>query len=248
MRENPLFREGIEIFYVEGHGLAIYFFMLIILAPIEFLSLYIPSLDVQMWTGSASLFKVCSTTVLLMMVYFAMRVANQEFAPWRFQPAKHWLRDEKLSVSSVSMGQLALLLLHLLISVLLCAPFLIWAGAIARTRPGAILVTFFLLLFYSLSYSVWGLVTLALWERKPESRQVLVRCVFFAMAIVSALIYLPLNPVAYLLSYLGQQELKPLIVGSWKWSPTMVHFSFHLLLLTLGLAAWRWVLKREAAV
>jgi len=248
MRGNPVFREGIEIFYVEGHGWPIYFYMLLILAPVQFLSLYIPSLDVQMWTGSANLFKVCSITVLLLMVYFAMRVANQEFAPWRFQPAKHWVREEKLSVSSVSMAQLAFLSLHLLISVLLCAPFLVWAGAIARTRPAAVLFTFFLLVFYSLSYSVWGLVTLALWERKPESRQVFVRCVFFTMAIISALVYLPLNPVAYLLSYLGQQELKPLIVGSWRWPPTMVHFGFHLVLLVAGLVACRWVLKREAAV
>ena len=46
-------------FFLEGHGFAVYFYLLIILAPVVFLSLYLPSLDTQMWSGSANLFKVC---------------------------------------------------------------------------------------------------------------------------------------------------------------------------------------------
>jgi len=56
MRDNPVWRESVEIFFTEGHGFAVYFYLLIIIAPVEFLSLYIPSLDAQRWTGSASLF------------------------------------------------------------------------------------------------------------------------------------------------------------------------------------------------
>ena len=35
----------------------------------QFLSLYLPSLDTQMWSGSANLFKVCAVTTLLLTVY-----------------------------------------------------------------------------------------------------------------------------------------------------------------------------------
>jgi hypothetical protein len=248
MKDNPVLRQAVEIFYNEGHGLAAYLYILVILIPVEFLSLAIPALDVQMWTGSANLFKVCSITALLLLVYFAMRVANQEFAPWRFQPIKHWLQKEKVPAASVGAAQLMFLSLHLLVSVLLCAPLLIWAGAIARTPLTAVLFTFFLLGFYSLSYGVWGLVTLALWERKSENRQVVVRCFFFSVAIVSALVYLPLNPVAYLLSYLGREELAPLTIGGWRWSATAVHFGFHLLLLATGIVTYRWALERGGPV
>ena len=75
MIRNPIWRESIVIFFAEGHGFQVYFYLLIILAPVEFFSLYIPSLDAQMWSGSASLFKVCAVTALLLVVYFAMRVA-----------------------------------------------------------------------------------------------------------------------------------------------------------------------------
>lgn len=248
MRNNPVFREAVEVFYNEGHGLSAYLYILVILAPVEFLSLAIPALDVQMWTGSANLFKVCSITALLLMVYFAMRVANQEFAPWRFQPMKRWLREEKLSAGSVGLAQLSFLSLHLLASVLLCAPLLMWAGAIARTRLTTIFFTLFLLVFYSMSYGVWGLVTLAIWERKAENRQVLVRCFFFSVAVVTALIYLPLNPMAYLLSYVAREELAPLTIGGWRWSATTIHFGFHLLLLSTGLGGYYWALKRGGTV
>src|SRR4029077_7117446 len=228
---------SLDIFFGEGHGFAVYFYLLIILEAVEFFSLYLPSLDAQMWSGSANLFKVCAVTALLLTVYLALRVANQEFAPWRFKPVKRWVRENGLAVSAVGQGQLAFLSLHVVFSILLCTPFLIWAGAIARTPFPRVAVTFLLLLFYSLSYGVWGLVTLVLWERRAESRQVFIRCFFFALVIGSALMYLPLNPVAFLLAYLGRQELSPLKLLGTTWPATSVHFAFHFLLGGTGLAA-----------
>jgi hypothetical protein len=125
---------------------------------------------------------------------------------------------------------------------------LIWAAAIARTSPASVAGAFLLLFFYALSYSVWGLVTLALWERRAESRQVFIRCFFFALVVASALIYLPLNPVAFLLAYLGRQELSPLTLMGRTWSATAVHFAFHLVLGGAGLAAYAWALKKQVAV
>jgi hypothetical protein len=245
MRNNPLLRESVEIFFLEGHGFAVYFYLLIILAPVAFLSLYLPSLDTQMWSGSANLFKVCAVTTLLLTVYLALRVANQEFAPWRFKPIKRWMREDGLGVSTVSQGQVAFLSLHILFSIFLCAPLLIWAGAIARTPFQRVGVTLLLLLFYAFSYSIWGLVTLALWERRAETRQVFIRCWFFCLVIFSALFYLPVNPVAFLLAYLGRQELMPLSMAGWKVPASIVHVTFHLLIGVTGLAVYRWALKKD---
>jgi|SRR5438128_2436217 len=247
MNTNPVWRESLEIFFGEGQGFAAYFYLLIILAPIEFFSLYLPSLDAQMWSGSASLFKVCAVTVLLLIAYFALRVANQEFAPWRFLSIKRWTREQGQSVYSVAKAQLAFLTLHVGFSILLCAPFLIWAAAIARTSPGRVVGALLLIFFYALSYSVWGLVTLVLWERRAETRQVFIRCFFFALVIASALVYLPLNPVAFLLAYLGRQELSSLALLGRTWSATAVHFTFHVLLGGTGLAAYALALKRQVA-
>ncbi len=205
MKDNPVWRESIDVYFGEGHGFAVYFYLLIILAPVEFLSLYVPSLDAQTWSGSASLFRVSSVTALLLLVYFALRVANQEFAPWRFRPLKHWRHDQGQSIDAISRAQLFFLLAHIGFSLFLCAPFLIWAGAIARTPLASIAVTFLLLPFYALSYGVWGLATLALWERHIESRQVFIRSFFIGLVILSALFYLPLNPVAFLLAFLSRQ-------------------------------------------
>jgi hypothetical protein len=245
MKTNPVLRESIEVFFSEGHGLPVYFYLLIILAPVEFFSLYLPSLDAQMWSGSANLFKVCAVTALLLTVYLALRVANQEFAPWRFKPVKRWVRENGLAVSAVGQGQLAFLSLHVVFSILLCIPFLIWAGAIARTPFPRMAVTFLLLFFYALSYGVWGLVTLVLWERRAESRQVFIRCFFFCLVIFSALFYLPVNPVAFVLAYLGRQELPPLSLAGWKAPATTVHFTFHLFVASTGLAAHRWALRKD---
>jgi hypothetical protein len=246
MKDNPVLRESLDVFFSEGHGFAVYFYLLIILAPVEFLSLYLPSLDTQMWSGSASLFKVTAVTALLLMVYFGLRVANQEFAPWRFKPVRRWIRENGLAASAVGRGQLAFLSLHVGFSILLCAPFLIWAGAIARTPFPRVAGTFLLLLLYALSYGVWGLVTLVLWERRAESRQVFIRCFFFFVIIFSALFYLPVNPVAFLLAYLGRQELPPLHIAGWNAPAAVVHFTFHLLIATMGLAAHRWALQKES--
>jgi hypothetical protein len=245
MKDNPVLRESLNVFFSEGHGFAVYFYLLIILAPVEFLSLYLPSLDTQMWSGSASLFKVTALTALLLTVYLALRVANQEFAPWRFKPVKRWVHENGLPLSVVGEGQFAFLSLHVAFSLLLCAPFLIWAGAIARTPFPRVAGTFLLLLLYALSYGVWGLVSLVLWERRAESRQVFIRCFFFAVVIVSALFYLPVNPVAFLLAYLGRQELPPLKVAGWSAPAAAVHFTFHLLIGGIGLAVHRWALKKE---
>jgi hypothetical protein len=245
MKDNPLLRESVEIFFLEGHGFAVYFYLLIILAPVEFLSLYLPSLDTQMWSGSANLFKVSAVTTLLLTVYLALRVANQEFAAWRFKPIKRWMREDGLGASAVSQGQLAFLSLHIAVSILLCAPFLIWAGAIARTPFPRVGVTLLLLSFYALSYGIWGLVTLALWERRAETRQVFIRCFFFCLVVFSALFYLPVNPVAFLLAYLGRQELMPLSIAGWKVGASTVHVAFHLLIGMTGLAAYRWALKKD---
>ena len=241
---NPLLRESLEVFFAEGHGLPVYFYLLIILAPVEFLSLYLPSLDAQMWSGSGNLFKVCSSTAVLLIVYFALRVANQEFAPWRFKPLKHWLRDSGQPAGVVAKGQVAFLLVHIVCSLLLSAPLLIWAAAIARAPLAGLAATLALILFYALCYGVWGLVALVLWERRPESRQVVIRCFFFFVAVVSLLVYLPLNPVAYLLAVLGRQELAPLSIAGVQWSANSVHFGFHLVLGGVGLVAHRWSLKR----
>lgn len=245
MKENPVWRESLEVYFVEGHGFAVYFYMLVILAPVEFLALYVPSLDTQQWSGSASLFKVCAVTTLLLIVYFALRVANQEFAPWRFKPLKYWLREQAQPPGAVSRAQIYFLAAHSGVSLLLCAPLLIWAGAIARTPPANIALILLLLPFYALTYGVWGLASLALWERRIESRQVFIRSFFVCLVILSALFYLPLNPVAFVLALLSHQELPPLALFGREWSGTAIHLTFHFLLGAVGYAAHRWALRRD---
>ena len=245
MSDNPVLREHVAVFFDEGQGFQVYFYLLAILAPIHFLSLYLPSLDVQAWSGSAGLFKVTSVTALLLVVYFGLRVANQEFVPWRFTALRRWTVDQGVSLTTIRRAQLYFLCLHIACSLLLCAPFLIWAAAIARTSLASIAGTFFLLLFYGLTYSIWGLVSLVLWERRAENRQVFIRCFFFGLLLVSGLFYLPLNPVAYLLAYLGRQDLTPLSLGGQRLSATWVHFAFHAAIGGCGLAAHGWALRRE---
>jgi len=245
MRDNPVWRESVEIFFTEGHGFAVYFYLLIIIAPVEFLSLYIPSLDAQRWTGSASLFKVTAVTVLLLIVYFALRVANQEFAAWRFKTLRHWIRERGQSVVTISRAQICFLLAHTTLSLVLCAPFLVWAGAIARTPPANIAAMFLLLPFYAVTYGVWGLASLALWERRLENRQVFIRSLFTCLVILSALFYLPLNPVAFVLAFLSRQELPPLALLGMQWSGTVTHLIFHIVLGTSGYLLYRWALQRE---
>jgi hypothetical protein len=245
MTGEPVWREHYDILMREGHGYAVYFYILAVLAPVEFLSLYLPSLDAQRWSGAASLFRVCSATALLLVSYFALRVANQEFAPWRFRPLKSWIRDSGLSAVSVARGQLAFLAFHAALSVFLCAPLLVWAGAIARTPVGKIAVTHGLLLFYALVYGVWGLLALSLWERRPETRQVFIRCFFFVVALLSALVFLPANPIAFLLAFLSEQPLPSLKVGAVEVQGNQFHLAFHLLLGSAGAAAYFMSMRRE---
>jgi hypothetical protein len=248
MKHNPVWRESLEVYFGEGHGLPVYFYILIILAPVEFLSLYIPSLDAQQWSGSASLFKVAAVTALLLLVYFAMRVANQEFAPWRFKTLRHWLHNQAQSAAAVSRAQIAFLAFHVALSLAVCLPLLIWAGAIARTPAWNIVFTLLLLPFYALTYGVWGLATLVFWERQIESRQVFIRSFFVCLVILSALFYLPLNPVAFVLALLSRQELPPLHLFGSMWPGATVHLVFHFFLGAAGYAAYRWALKRETGL
>ena len=247
MKDNPVWRESVEVFFAEGHGFQVYFYLLIILAPVEFLSLYIPSLDAQMWSGSASLFRVTAVAALLLIVYFSLRVANQEFAPWRFRSIKNWLSQQGQPAAAVRRGQLFFLSAHVGLSLLVAAPLLVWAGAVARTPLGSIAVTFLLLSFYALRYGVWGLASLALWERRVENRQIFVRCFFTCLVILSALVYLPLNPIAFLLAHLSRQDLAPLALFGWQWPAPFIHFTYHFALGATGYALQRWALQRESS-
>jgi hypothetical protein len=244
MIAHAVFRESTEIFYYEGHGLPVYLYLLVVIAPVQLLSLYLPSLDTQMWSGSASLFDVCSVTALLMIVYFAVRVANQEFSPWRFQPLRVWRHDRGLAVASIGRAQIAFLSVHIATSVLLSAPFLLWAAAISRAPWTAIVGVFLLLPFYALVYGVWGLAASVFWERRIESRQVMIRAFVFCLVVISSLIYLPLNPAVYLVACISRQELPPFAVAGWQGSATSLHFAFHWLLGGSGLIAHRWALER----
>ncbi len=245
MKNNPVLRESVAVFFAEGRGFQVYFYLLVILGPVQFFALYLPSLDAQAWSGSAGLFKVTAVTALLLIVYFALRVANQEFSPWRFKALRRWVIEDSISLATIGQAQRLFLALHVACSALLCAPFLIWAGAIARTPQSRVAGTLLLLLFYPLMYGVWGLAALVFWERHAESRQVFIRCFFFALLLLSALFYLPLNPAAYLLAFLGQQEPVALKLGDWQLPARVVHFGFHLLLGGAGWAAHRWALRRE---
>jgi len=245
MTRNPIWRESIAIYFAEGHGFQVYFYLLIILAPVEFFSLYIPSLDAQMWSGSASLFKVCAVAAELLLIYFSLRVANQEFAPWRFKPLRSWIRDEGQSVDIIARGQRDFFITHVGLALLLILPLLTWAGAIARTPLSSIAGTMLLLLFYALSYGVWGLAALALWERRLENRQVFVRCLFAALVILTALFYGTINPVMFLVAFLGRQELAPLVIFGWPLPASGVHIGFHLLLGAAGYWLHRRALRKE---
>jgi len=85
MTKNPVFREGIRVYILEGHGIPAYIYVLILLAPIEFLSIFLRSFDPQAWMGPANLFKIVSAAAMLLIVFFGLRVVNQEFVPWKFR-------------------------------------------------------------------------------------------------------------------------------------------------------------------
>lgn len=245
MKLDPVFREGIQIQIAEGHGFAAYVYLMILFAPIVFLALFLPSLDTQVWIGPAELFKVSSVAAFILIAYFALRVASQEFAPWRYRSSKRWRAEENVGAREMARAQLALLALQVLILVLLAAPLLAWAAAIARVPLAAALNVFFSIFLYALVYGVWGLAALALWERKLEVRQVFVRAFFIGVMILSAALYLPLNPIAFLLAYLDGKELAALRLWRWRMAPGAVHFIFHAALFAGAVAIHRRALGRE---
>ncbi len=243
--DNPLFLEGVHIYLGEGQGFMVYFFYLVILALLQFLALVLPVGDPQFWLGPAYLFKFSSVAALLLMVYFGLRLANQEFVPWRFQPLKHWFREEEVQASKMVLGQILLLCLHVLIFILLSLPLLGWAGAVARAPMSSIMSTLLLLFFYSMTYGIWGLVALALWENKIDSRRIFIRWLYVCLVLLSGLLYLPLNPVAFLLHHLGGLELgAPLDLWEWRLKAPVAHFLFHFCLLASSFLLYWWALKR----
>jgi len=143
---------------------------------------------------------------------------------------------------------MVLFLCHVMILIFLSLPPLIWAAAISRTDLSILAITLLLLFFYAVTYGIWGLVAAATWEHRLESRKVFVRCLFAYLVFVSALVYMPLNPIAFLLSYLEGEELVASfsILGE-PWSSTTLHFGFHLTLLISGTYFyWRALKKRRA--
>ncbi|MFQ5682300.1 MAG: hypothetical protein ACE5HC_03415 [Candidatus Binatia bacterium] len=245
---NPVFREGIQLYLLEGHGMSAYFYVIIILAPLEFLAIFLPSLDPKTWMGPANLFKISSIAALALIVYFGLKIVTQEIVPWKFRPLKHWIHHGGVGLSKVARGQLALVCFHMLLMILLCTPLLVWAGAVARAAAGTILLTIFFLLFYSISYGVWGLVAVTLWEHRVESRQTFIRCFFVFFVLLSGLVYSPLNPVAFLLSYLRQESMAPLVVFGWRGSLFAVHFLFHIFLLGSALLTYAWALRKAGSL
>ena len=240
---NPVLRESLDVFFVEGHGFPVYFYLLIILAPVEFLALYMPTLGEQMWSGPGNLFNTCSSVAVLLIVYFAMRVANQEYASRRFKPLEHWLREGGLSVAAVVEGRVMFLAVNIVCLLILSAPLLMWAAAIAQAPVAGLVATLALIPFYAFCYGVWGLVALVLWERDPDNRELAVRCFIGLVVLASLAVYLPLNPVIYMLAIVGQHE--PPSITAVTWPADSVHFGFHLAFGAAGLAAYRWALRRR---
>jgi hypothetical protein len=241
---NPVLRENLDVLFGERHVLTVYFYLLIILAPVEFGALYTQSLGEQMWKGSGSLLKVCASAAVVLIVYFAFRAANQEYATERFKPLEHWLRDGSRAVGVVARGRFAFLVVHVAGLTLLSAPLLIWAAAISHTPLPGLLATLALIPFYGLCYGVWGLVASVLWERDTQTREFGVRCFIFFVVIAALAVYLPLNPVFYLFALLGRQELAPLTIAGVSLTADTAHFAFHLVLGGAGLGMTRWALKR----
>jgi hypothetical protein len=236
MIRNPIWRESIVIFFAEGHGFQVYFYLLIILAPVEFFSLYIPvprRADVERLGESVqSLRSGCRASADL------LRAASRQS---RIRALALQIAAELDSVTrdnrseTIGRGQWDFFLTHVGLALLLILPLLAWAGAIARTPLSSIAVTMLLLLFYAVTYGVWGLAALALWERRLENRQVFVRCLFAALVILTALFYGTINPVMFLVAFLGRQELAPLAIFGWSLPANAVHLGFHLLLGISGL-------------
>ena len=243
---NPILQEGMVICWREGQAFTTYFFYLVILSSLEFVALSLPAGDAKFWIGPAFLFKFSAVVALLLLVYFSLRLAGLEFSGWKFTPLKHWLQEEKLGVGAVALGLIGVLCLHVTFLLILSVPMLVWSGAIARTSLGTIGSTTGFLFLYSMSYGVWGLVGLTLWERKVDSRRVFVRWIFVCFFLLSGVLAQTLNPVVFLLYHVGAREMTggPLLGLGWLLTPGMIHMTFHLLILMVSLCLLTWGLKR----
>jgi hypothetical protein len=241
---NPVLRENLAVLFDEKHVLTIYFYLLIFLAPVEFGALYSQSLGEQMWRGSAILLKVCAIAALVLILYFALRLANQEYAPERFKPLEHWLYETRQPVRIVAGGREMALLVHVFCLMLLSAPLLIWAAATSHAPLASLVATLALIPFYAFCYGVWGLAASVVWGAERENREFIIRLFTFIVLAAALAIYLPLNPVVYLLAVIGGEEVAPPIgVAGSNWSADSVHFVFHFVLGGAGLMAHRYALR-----
>jgi hypothetical protein len=246
---NPAFKEGLQVYLFEGKAFSAFFYLLVLLGLVQFAILFLPSLDPQGWMGSAYLFRMSAVAALMLVVYFVLRLAGQEYAPWKFFTLRRWLQQEGLTIPALAAAHVSLLLVYASALVLLSSPLLVWAGAISRADGFAILSTILLLFCYAVVYGFWGIVALAAWDQKLEAKQVFVRCVFGILVFLSALFYLPLNPIAFLLSYLEQTELPStaFLFGS-RLSGAAVHAIFQIAVLAAAVAAYSWALKRRSTL
>src|SRR5262249_3192507 len=130
-------------------------------------------------------------------------------------------------------------------SLLLIAPLLAWAAAISRVAPSGLAAMLVLIPFYAFCYGVWGLAALALWEKRPDDRDLILRGFVGGVVLVAMAIYLPLNPVAYLFTVLAEQKPAPFAAGWVKLTADAFHFGFHLALGGAGLVVHRWALERN---
>jgi len=234
---NPVFREAAAVYWEEGQACVTYLFYVAILGALQVLALVLPSGEASFWIGPAFLFKFSSVATLLLIVYLTLRFAGLEFLAWRFSPLRHWLEEERLGVAAVVSGLLAVLAVHGLILLLLAAPLLGWSGAIARAPLRDIGTTLPMLFLYGVGYGIWGLVGLAFWERKADSRRVFIRWIFVCFFLISGAFGAwaqTLNPVAFLLYHLGTLDM----TAPWgpAWPPTLVHWTFQGLVFVVGLA------------
>lgn len=241
---NPVLRDSLDVLFGERQGLPAYFYLLATLALIEFLALCTPFLGAHTWSGAGNLVRIVSSIAVLLTIYFALRVANREYAPRRFKPLVYWLDERRQPIGVVARGQVEFLAVHVVCSLILIAPLLAWAAAISRVAPTGLTAMLALIPFYALCYGVWGLAAHALWERRQDDRELILRCFIVVVVLVAMAIYLPLNPVAYLLAVLAHEEPAPFTIGPVKWPADVFHFAFHLTLGGAGLAVHRWALAR----
>ena len=243
---NPVLRENLEVLFDEGNVLTIYFYLLVFLGPVAFGGLYTQSLGDQMWRGSATLLKVCTSAAAVLIVYFAFRLANQEYAPRRFRPLEEWLRGGPRMIGVVARGRIAALVVHIFCMLLLCAPILAWAAAISHTPLSGLVAALALLFFYGFCYGVWGLAASVLWERERETREFAIRAFMLVVIVAALAVYLPLDPVVYLVAVVGREEPAPLGIAGLSVSAHTLHFTFHVMFAAAGLAVHRWALRKAA--